>query len=257
MGMSNYNRRLFYRDAIANLGVRSTLTRGLKKRWGRSDRMALSSKYLDHPVAVRRDTTDLLVFDTIFVEREYSCLDGLTDVRTIVDAGGNCGYSSAYFLSRFRQARVIAVEPDADNFALMEANLAPWGDRIACVQAALWSRNTTLQFEDESTGAGNEWGRQTTEISASASVAVPAVDMPTLMDRYGIETIDLLKVDIEGAETELFAAKPAWLARVRNIVIELHGERCEAVVRGALADYTSDYSRSGELSVYLNLRPAA
>lgn len=253
MSATAYDRRSFYRDAFANLGVRQTFERGLKTRLGGGPQMALSSKYLEHPVSLRRGSTDLMVFDTIFVEREYSCLDGLSDVRTIVDAGGNCGYSSAYLLSRFPGSRVVAVEPDPANFALMQANLAPWGDRAICVQAAVWSSNTMLQFETESTGAGNEWGRRTSERTSPESTSVTALDMPTLMQRYRIETIDLLKVDIEGAETAVFAGKPAWLGQVRNLVIELHGPECERVVTSALADYAFRKSRSSELSVFLGI----
>lgn len=257
MSTTAYTRSAFYRDAFANLGPRHALVRLVKKRWGAGPRMLLSSKYLDHPVALRRGSSDLMVFDTIFVEREYSCLDQLGEVRTIVDAGGNCGYSSAYLLSRFPHARVIAVEPDPANFALMSANLAPWGARAVCVEAALWSHNTVLEFEDDSTGAGNEWGRRTSEGTGNGSVSVTAIDMPTLMQTHGLDRIDLLKVDIEGAETQLFASNPPWLEAVGNIVMELHGPDCEQAVDQAMAQYAYRGSRSGELSVFLDIRRAA
>jgi hypothetical protein len=65
--------------------------------------------------------------------------------------------------------------------------------------------------------------------------------MPSLMREFGIDTIDLLKLDIEGAEKELFgAATEEWLPRVRNILIETH-ERIypgsDTAVRSALSDF--------------------
>jgi hypothetical protein len=53
-------------------------------------------------------------------------------------------------------------------------------------------------------------------------VEVAAVTMPELCARHAIERMDLLKVDIEGAEEDLFA-KPQFLSKVKFVVIELHG----------------------------------
>lgn len=251
------NRSEFYGSALRNLGLVPTVQRAWALRGSSSPEMRLTSKYLANPVTARRGTTDLMVFDTIFVEREYSCLDNLQNVRTVIDAGANCGYSSAYFLSKFPGSRVIAVEPDRSNFQLLKKNLAPWGNRAICVEAALWSHETTLNFEQDSTGAGNEWGRRTEEGgTGDTGAGIRAVTVPWLMNELGVETIDVLKVDIEGAETAVFGGGDrSWLGAVRNIVIELHGPECQAAVEGALAPYAFTESRSGELSVYLDISP--
>ena len=59
----------------------------------------------------------------IHVDLEYEPLDDLDDIRLVVDCGANVGYASAYFLSHFPQARVIAVEPDDQKFEALRRNL--------------------------------------------------------------------------------------------------------------------------------------
>ena len=102
-----------------------------------------------HPLFIRHGTSDLQVFDQIFVECEYRCLDDLTQVELIIDCGANVGYSSAYFLSRFPNSRIVAVEPDPENFEMLSRNLAPYGRRVNLVHAGIWSHATRLGFVDE------------------------------------------------------------------------------------------------------------
>ena len=87
------------------------------RRAGRKEPRHLTSRDLRHPVWCRPTTSDFHVFDQVFLEREFSALDDLTDVRWIIDGGANVGYASAWFLSRFPLARVAAVEPDPDGIA--------------------------------------------------------------------------------------------------------------------------------------------
>ena len=69
------------------------------------------------------------VFSQIFAWDEYACLRSVSSPRWILDLGANAGYSSAYFLSCFPTASVIAVEPDTDNCKLCRTNLAQYGTR--------------------------------------------------------------------------------------------------------------------------------
>ena len=67
-----------------------------------------------------------------------------------------------------------------------------------------------------------------------------------------------MKVDIEGAEGEIFRAEvSSWLPKVRNLCVELHGQECREVFFRALSRYEFEHVVSGELDLCLNLRPAA
>jgi FkbM family methyltransferase len=211
----------------------------------------VSSRYSDHPLFVRAKTSDNLVFHQIFVDREYRCLDELSEVKTIIDAGANVGYSSAYLLSRYPEARSIAVEPDNSNYAALVRNLEPWGSRSKAVRGALWSEVTTLDFRNETLSEGSEWGRQ---VQPTASGDVSAFDVPTLMREHDMDTVDLLKIDIEGAEEAVFSASDlSWLDRVRNIVIELHGKQCSDAFYKAVAGRGYRISECDELTVALGV----
>jgi len=57
-------------------------------------------------------------------------INNLSNADLIIDAGANVGYSSVYFLSNFPNCRVIAIEPDGDNFASLQKNLAPMASEL-------------------------------------------------------------------------------------------------------------------------------
>jgi FkbM family methyltransferase len=210
----------------------------------------LRSKYAKYPLWCRPDSSDLSVFGQIFVQREYRCLDMLSSADLIIDCGANVGYSAAYFLTRFDHARVIAIEPDPANFALLQRNLAPYGARARCIQAGVWSHSTALVIDESSAGAGAEWARTVRPARAGDTDALPAVDIATLLNESGAARISILKVDIEGSEREVFARNTAgWLPRVDNLVIELHGAECTQVFDAAVEPERFLRSTCDELTV--------
>ena len=83
----------------------------------------------------------------------------------MLDLGANAGFSSAYFLSVFPKARIVAVEPDERNLAICRANLAPYGDRVLLLHGAAWSRIATLRLL-KGTGDGLECATQVDELIA-------------------------------------------------------------------------------------------
>jgi len=197
-----------------------------------------------------------MVFDQIFIEREYSCLDDLSDVDLVIDCGANVGYSSAYFLTRFPKCKVICVEPDSSNFKLLQKNLAPYKDRITLMKSGLWSHNTGLKISAESRRVGNEWAVQVRECKPGEAPEIQAIDIGTILRESGQNKISILKIDIEGAEAVVFAKNyESWLSRVDNMVIELHDHYCfgkaSDIVLNAISSVKSfSMSKSGELTVF-------
>ena len=115
----------WYGEALSNLGPVHLLRRQFRQFSNPQKAYFLSSKHSDHPLLCRPGTTDLLVFDQIFVERQYRCLDDMDLQGLVLDCGANAGYSSAYLLSRFPKCSVIAIEPDATSFSLVTQNMKP------------------------------------------------------------------------------------------------------------------------------------
>ncbi len=232
---------------------------------------------IEYPLIVRPATSDYGVFRQIFLEREYAPLDGLAAPRLIVDCGANVGYSSAYFLSRFERARVLAVEPDPDNVEVCRRNLAAYGGRAQVLANAVWPRSTRLTLlrfggpgdcgesgvqvcEASPVGDSSDWPEH---VHRGPNPPVPsgeveALSLAAINEVAGGGPIDLLKMDIEKAELEIFRDDDrAWLGNVRNIAIELHGQPARDAFAQALETYRYDGVESGELTICRGLAPLA
>jgi FkbM family methyltransferase len=210
-----------YRHHVLALGV----LRGVKYAAfpGKRSAVAAAWKPSPHPVWLRPGTSDFATFKEVLREEEYNFqLD--KPPNTIIDAGANIGLTAVWFSVRYPDAKIIAVEAERSNYDLLIRNVAEFPN-VVPVHAALWSHRGMLAVDDPA-GAG-EWAFQTTELEQGAPAAHGVVESLTvrdLMTRYNFSRIDLLKVDIEGAEQEVFAdpGAPDWLFDVDAIVIELH-----------------------------------
>jgi FkbM family methyltransferase len=174
-----------------------------------------------HSVRLRGGTSDIATFMQIFEDREYE-LEGLTGVRTIIDAGANIGLSAIYFAHRYPGARIVALEPEESNFDLLAHNVRPYSS-VLPIEAALWSSNGTIDLVDP--GAG-KWGFQVREAveaqHARTAQRTRAMTVSKVMEEAQFNHVDILKIDIEGAEKELFAASKEWIDKVDVLMVELH-----------------------------------
>lgn len=181
------------------------------------------------PFQLRCLTSDIPTFDKIFVSNEYA-FDVDRQPSVIVDAGANIGLASIYLANRYPSARILSVEPEAGNFALLQRNTQPY-PQITPVLAALWRENADIDLVDPGLGS---WGFMTEGEATRAEGKNPPTRQPggrsrvrgTTVDRliadHGIDRISILKMDIEGAEREVFEDSSAWLARVDGMIVELH-----------------------------------
>lgn len=204
-----------------------------------------------HPLYVRVGTTDALVMEQVFVLREYSPFDDLVPrPQVMIDCGGNIGCASVYFLNRYPDLKVIVVEPDSDNVALCRRNLEPYGNRVQIVQAGAWSSTGGLVL------SGTGWATKVRKAEPGESPMVEAIDIPSLLTLAPGERVDLLKIDIEWSEIDVFReGSISWLSQVSNIAIELHDGECEDVFFRALSAYHYEGSRFSEVTFCANIRP--
>lgn len=221
-----------------------------------SDTVLLASRFAKYTLRCRCRTSDRDCFRQIFIQREYSCLDDLENVDLIIDCGANVGYSSAYFLNRFPNAHVVAIEPDPENFSVLSNNLAPYKNRVELLQAAVWSHPAFLVFSETKYGDGQAWTTHVRESKVGEAPSIAAIDISKILEQSGRQRISILKVDIEGAEGVVFqrgSGVEKWIDRVDVIAIELHDDSefgsCSDIFLTAISGQGFHISRSGELTI--------
>jgi FkbM family methyltransferase len=195
-------------------------------------------------VRLRWRTSDIDVLDQVFVDREYDLPYTFSTPSVVVDAGANIGLTSLFFAERYPSATIVAIEPDLANFTLLEANVASQPN-VVPICAALWHEHAGVTLEDPGLGP---WGIRARP-SEPGEIEVATVTMEELCDRYG--NIDLLKIDIEGAERNVLAESSAWIGRVESIAIELHPgvhSDVEAVFDSVMQSFPLRFAR-GEITL--------
>jgi FkbM family methyltransferase len=222
-------------------------------------RIRIKPPDLAHPITVRMfPSSDDFVFDQLFVRHEYGPVcSRLSEAKFILDLGANVGYASALFATRYPLARILAVEPDPGNYKVCVENLKPYGSRVETLLGAVWASRSKLALARGTFCDGREWATQVVEARKGAEANVEAWDVPSLLDLAGQDVADLIKIDIEGSEAEVFASNASqWLPRVRNICIELHDERCRDIFFHALRGYRYNLLEFEEFTFCLDLRRA-
>lgn len=209
----------------------------------------LISRFSQYPLICRPNSSDISVFYQIFVLREYACLDEIRNPDLIIDCGANVGYSSAYFLSKYPFAKLIAIEPDPDNFIVLKKNLSQYGKRVKLLNSAIWSQSIELSYDKSTLGARQEWARQLHETKSDELNDIKAIDIGSVLLESGHDSISILKIDIEGAEKAVFSLNyETWLPYVENLVIELHGSTAKKIFSKVITDTNFNCTQSGELT---------
>jgi FkbM family methyltransferase len=221
------------------------------------DRITIPMEGLSRGVICRMRETDPEVFHQVFISNEYESPVLPDRANIILDAGANVGYSVLFFKRRYPDATIIALEPDPTNFAVLQENCAHLPD-IVLLRLALWNSCTRLQLQF--TGAKGDllgsWGVRTVErdVYAAGVIETEAVDVPELMRRFALDEIDICKIDIEGAEKEVFADPVApWYEKVGLFIIETHARFArgsDGAVKTALREPRWERSRHGENQLF-------
>lgn len=171
-------------------------------------------------VAIRSHTTDISVLGELLEADTYlPVVEAINaNASTVVDLGANTGLAARWFNHRLQPNLLLCVEPEPGNVEILEQNMR--GVRAANVVAACvgaWPRETVLDT------SGGEFAVKMAEDSLAVGPSVQVLTMPDILRRAGVDRIDLLKCDIEGAEEELFGDCAEWIHQVSHLVIECHG----------------------------------
>lgn len=197
--------------------------RRFKREYARLERLPrhhpTTTDLLGEPLQVVDAASFLWTHWEIFTEQIYEFRSRRPRPR-IIDGGANIGLSVLYFKRLYPESRIIAFEPDPQLFGVLRSNADRiGGSDIELVNAALWVENGTLPFMVEGADGGRIARGQD-----HVSMPVAAVRLKDYLN----EPIDLLKLDIEGAETDVILDCGDALRQVDHLYVEYHsfaGER--------------------------------
>lgn len=213
---------------------------------------------------VRGRNSDFATVKQVFDSREYdttfcSALDDRLQMRyreilaagqrpIIVDAGANIGAASLWFSAKYPEAVVAAVEPDSNNLRILHKNVA--GNRnIVVIEGAIGSEPGFVTTNENDGDMG--WATQTTRADAGK----PVLTMEDVFKASGNGQPLIVKIDIEGFESDLFASNLDWLERTPALIIEPHdwmmpGKMTSLTFQKALAARSFELFIRGENLIY-------
>lgn len=167
-----------------------------------------------------------------------------------MDAGANVGYSVLRLQSEYPNAKIVAIEPESRNLVQLKKNTSSLPN-LSIESAALWSRSTRLKITSTSID------HNAFQVEEGADGNIEALTVRDIMERHRLPRIDLLKIDIEGSEKEVFESPHAedWIPHVRMILVETHDRfkaGCTAAIDTALHNQFNFRGMVGEYRLYIS-----
>lgn len=208
---------------------------------------------LKAPIFFRQNRMDMGTFREIFIREEYNIdLPKGFDPKVIIDAGANIGFTTLFFHRRFPNASIYSLEPNADNFSLLQKNTSSY-PTITPIQKALFNSAEPILLEDKGYGVR---GYMVTSGSEGKGETLPATTLQHLIRQFQLTRIDILKMDIEGSEKEVFEHDPAaWLPITACVIVELHDrmkDGCSKAVFRAINQYNFHCELRGANLIFYN-----
>ena len=197
---------------------------------------------------------DVVVIRSIFGDEEYQ-LPPIKNFqpKLILDCGGNIGCAAVYFANKYPTAQIYSIEPEKNNFRLLQYNTFLYKN-VHPINSALWDKSAFVGVEKKD--ELNELAFTAFETTPENPEALRTITVAKLLAASGFDEIDLLKIDIEGSEKEVFAAPDVdeWLSKVKVLVIELHDRMklgCSYEFFKAVSKYKWFFAFRGENLIFI------
>ncbi len=206
-----------------------------------------------HTVHVRGGTLDAAIFEQILSDGSEYRLPIDVEPEVIFDIGANIGATAVYFAARYPGARVYCFEPLPENIELLRKNVAPFGDRVTVVPMGLGETVGSFEYRysDDPTNFGGGTFHNVGCATGSDTIQLPVTTLAGFCCEQGIERVDVMKIDTEGAEAGVIAgAAPDLLANVRVVLGELHSVDDWRVFKALSATHDLSYEKPVGRSCY-------
>lgn len=230
------------------------------------DRLALANRLNDSQsdIFLRSATSDWFTFDQIFIHEDYNLKAlkrypefealyakySVEGVPLILDLGANIGLSSVYFHHVWPSSKIVAVEPSDDNFRVLRENFGN-SEQFEALLAGIASKTSKLALTDPS---AEKNAFTTTTLEEGAEGGISGVTVPDILARYPRSSgyfPFIVKIDIEGFESELFSGNTDWINEFPVLIIEMHdwlfpGQRTSAHFLKTISQLDRDFVYLGE-----------
>ncbi len=170
-------------------------------------------------VFLRTYAGDISIFYELFLYKAYKLPETIfANSINIIDAGAHIGLASLYFLSQSPYSKIISIEPDIENYSILQKNLKAMieSGKAVPIYAAIDNKDGFLYVTK------SQFGYNTKVNDTPEAEKVTAVSLNALITLYSIRSIDLIKIDVEGFEQRIFSENIEWLDHVKNIILETH-----------------------------------
>lgn len=218
-------------------GVRMFLMAAKKNSRGEIIRVPHRDIYL------RLRTTDLRIYHEVFRKKEYD-FKLTSNPSVIFDIGANIGMASIFFAKKYPNSKIYSFEPEATNFEMLKLNVSNLSN-VQIFNCAIWSHTQMIPLFDNGSG---HWGFMTSVDATTPGTkviqTVEGISIEDFLVENNIAQVDLLKVDVEGAEKDIFSNAASWIDKISSICVELHEEMVPGVtqlVLDSLADFEIEH----------------
>ncbi len=211
---------------------------------------------------IRKKSTDFLVFEQVILNQEYKPFLDLIKKYSqnkglnLVDAGSNVGFASLYLNEHLNINRIVSIEPSKENIKNLKENFHSNSiTNIHIYETGLWEKKTRLKL-DTNFRDGREWSLRLIETNENDPDGFDCISIENIFDDEKIEIIDILKIDIEGGEKEVFKAfekDNSILSKIKFIAIEIHDEIADREkINTQLLDAGFEIETVGETTIGVN-----
>ncbi len=181
-----------------------------------------SKRYQAKQVSFSRNKFNIADFQSFFWQYKQIYVDQCYAFKStsvspvIIDCGANVGLSALYFSRNYTNAKVIAYEADTNVFKCLTDNiLISRMSNVVGINKAVWINNEGVSFSVEGADGG--------AVSSNKNAKTISVESISLVDILAAhQSVDLLKIDIEGAEVEVIRSAKEVLKKCKNIFVEYH-----------------------------------
>lgn len=164
--------------------------------------------------------TDIDIFEQIFLIKDCQLPIDI-EPKLIIDAGAHIGCSAIFYSLMYPNAKIYAIELSPSNFDVLVEN-SKQVKNVIPINAAIWNKSIDLEILNPS---DDGWSFKAGVVSkeSKGSIKIKGIRIEEILEMSRAERINLIKIDIEGAEKEIFARDSnAWINKVDNMIIELH-----------------------------------